>query len=79
MDLQSFYPNDLKVEGIFQTDKVITIRMNAHSNSCSCPKCGMVFRHRHGTYERKIQDLLILGKSNLLLVNTYEYRCDNAD
>jgi transposase len=79
MDLQSFYPIDLKVKDILQTDKTITIKMSAHSNSCACPKCGIKSSHKHGTYERKIQDLPILGKSTQILVNAYEYQCDNMD
>lgn len=67
MGLQSFYPDDLEVKDILQSDKMITIKMNAHSNSCICPKCGVVSSHRHGTYERKIQDLAIFGKSTQLL------------
>lgn len=37
----------------------------------------MVSEHKHGTYERKVQDLPILEKSTWLSVNAYEYQCDN--
>ena len=33
----------------------------------------------HGTYERKVQDLPILGKTTYLSVNAYEFQCDNLD
>jgi len=77
MNLQNFYPDELEVKDILQSDKMITIKMNAHSDSCVCPKCGVYSSHRHGTYIRKIQDLPILGKSTQLVVNAYEYQCDN--
>ncbi|MEF9917503.1 MAG: transposase family protein [Lachnospiraceae bacterium] len=73
MNLQSFYPDDLEVKNVLQSDQMITIKMNAHSNRCICPKCGVTSSHKHGTYERKIQDLPILGKSTQLLVNAYDY------
>lgn len=79
LELQGFYPTELEVANIYQTDKEIRIKMFAHSKSCTCPKCGTVSQHQHGTYERKVQDLPILGKSTWLLVNTYEYQCDNPD
>ncbi|WP_083963506.1 transposase family protein [Ruminococcus gauvreauii] len=53
--------------------------MFARSKSCTCPKCGKDSKHPHGTYERKVQDLPILGKSTWLLVNTHEYQCDSLD
>ena len=79
LDLQSFYPPELEVANICQTDTEIHIKMFVRSKKCTCPKCGIVSAHRHGTYERKIQDLPILGKSTWLFVNLYEYLCDNPD
>ncbi len=77
LDLQKFYPKEMEIAQICQGDKEIFVKMFARSKSCKCPKCSTVSKHRHGTYERKIQDLPILGKSTYLLVNTYEYQCDN--
>lgn len=79
LELQSFYPTDLEVANIYQTSGEITIKMFARSKSSLCPKCGTVSCHRHGTYERKVQDLPILGKSVCLLVKAYEYQCDDPD
>lgn len=79
LELQNFYPEDLEIANIYQTDRDICIKMYSRSKRCLCPKCGTVSEHRHGTYERKVQDLPILGKSTLLRVNAYEYQCDNPD
>lgn len=79
LELQGFYPADLEVANICQTDGEITIKMFARSRNCPCPKCGTVSCHRHGTYERIVQDLPILGKTVWLLVNAYEYQCDDPD
>lgn len=75
--LQSFYPSKLEVTNTCQTDTEIHIKMFARSKSCSCPKCGIISAHRHGTYERKLQALPIFGKSTWLFVNAYEYQSDN--
>lgn len=79
LELQGFYPTELDVANIYQADSEITIKMFARSKYCKCPKCGTVSGHQHGTYERKVQDLPILGKSTWLLVNAYEYQCGNPD
>ena len=79
LDLRHFYPADLEIADICQTDHEIQIKIIAHSKDCICPKCGAISTHRHGTYERKVQDLPVLGKTTWLLINAYEYQCDNPD
>lgn len=79
LELQGFYPTELEIANIYQRDKEILIKMFARSKSCTCPKCGKVSEHPHGTYERRVQDLPILGKSTWLLVNTYEYQLLNGE
>ena len=79
LELQNFYPSELEVANICQTDTEIHIKMFARTKNCTCPKCGIVSAHRHGTYERKLQDLPIFGKSTWLFVNAYEYQCDNPE
>ena len=78
-DLSGRYPADLEIVDICQTDHEIQIKIIAHSKDCICPKCGAISTHRHGTYERKVQDLPVLGKTTWLLINAYEYQCDNPD
>lgn len=79
LELQGFYPTKLEIANIYQTNNKIWFKMSARFKSCTCPKCRKVSEHPHGTYERKFQDLPILGKSTWLLVNTYEYQCDNPE
>lgn len=38
----------------------------------------MLSEHKHGTYKRKLKDLPILGRTTYLIVNAYEYQCDNS-
>ena len=78
LELQSLYPPELEVANICQTDTEIHIKM-ARSKNGTCPKYGFVSAHRHGTYERKLQDLPILGKATWLFVNAKEYQCDNPN
>jgi len=47
--LQSFYPSELEDANICQTDTEIHIKMFARSNSCTCPKCGIVSTHMYMT------------------------------
>lgn len=41
------------------------------------PKARSGFRTQTQYYKRKVQDLSILGKTTYLLVNAYEYQCEN--
>ena len=79
MDVQNFYPKQLEIAQIVENEHEIDIKIFAKTQECACPKCGTVSRHHHGTYNRKIQDLPILGKTTWLMVNAYEYQCDNPE
>ena len=79
LDVQNFYPKQLEIAQIEEKEHEINIRIFARTQKCACPKCGTVSEHHHGTYSRKIQDLPILGKTTWLMVNAYEYQCDNPD
>ena len=79
INLQNFYPKELEVANVTEESNKIIIKMFTRSKNCKCPKCGFISRHRHGTYERKVQDISVLGKGVLLLINAYEYQCDNTD
>lgn len=79
LDVQNFYPKQLEIAQIEEKEHEIDIKIFAKTQECACPKCGTVSRHHHGTYRRKIQDLPILGKTTWLMVNAYEYQCDNPE
>lgn len=79
LDVQNFYPKQLEIAQIEEKEHEIDIKIFAKTQECACPKCGTVSRHHHGTYSRKIQDLPILGKTTWLMVNAYEYQCDNPE
>lgn len=52
--------------------------MYTRTRSSRClKKYGAVSTHKHSTYEKKIQDLTFWGKRTYLLINAYEYQCDD--
>lgn len=77
LNLQQFYPEEMDIIEVNHMNTEITIRISIRSRNCKCPKCGEVSEHRHGTYNRKVQDLPILGKTTFLLIHSYEYQGDN--
>lgn len=79
LDMQIFYPDELQIASIDQNESEISFKMYSYTKSCKCPKCGVESTHKHGTYERKIQDLPILNRRTYLLVNAFEYQCDNTE
>ena len=78
LDLQKFYPEEIGITEVTQNEKEIYIHVSVQAKNCTCPKCGVVSEHKHGTYKRKLQDLPILGRTTYLIVNAYEYQCDNS-
>ena len=78
--LDKFYPEkDLKITDIVQQKDKILIRMKSISKSCKCPKCNYFTDKYHGTYNRKVQDLPIFGRSVQLEICSHEYECVNDD
>ena len=80
INLQQFYPKELTLKQVISDEKEITLRMFAETKrECSCPKCKTISSHVHGTYNRRVQDLPILGHTTWLHVSAYEYQCDNQE
>ena len=78
LDLQSFYPSDLKILAVRETDDEIRIRMHSTSNNCKCHKCGAPLIKHHGSHHRTVQDLPILGKRVMLDMQIFDYNCTSA-
>lgn len=76
IDYQAFYPEELKIIEVDDGADRVAIRLKSRSKTCICPRCGRVLTRRRATYDRKAQDLSILGKPVALTVNVYEYHCD---
>lgn len=66
LDIQSFYPPELKITGVVESEDQIIIHMHSVSNEATCHKCGAPLRKHHGTHRRRVQDLPILGKRVML-------------
>lgn len=77
LDLQPFYPSDLKILGIDETDQEIIIHMHSVSHECTCHKCGSSMEKHHGSHHRSVQDLPILGKRVKLDAQIFDYECSN--
>lgn len=75
LDLQSFYPPELKILGVTDFDDHIVIHMHSTSNEVKCHKCGAPLIKHHGTHRRRVQDLPILGKNVMLDMQIYDYQC----
>ena len=79
LDLQNFYPSEMDISQIIEKKDEIHLKVFVRTISCRCPHCNTKSVHHHGTYTRTIQDLPIFGKTTKLLVNSYEYQCDNPE
>ena len=79
IDLQAFFPANLKIEKISTTSDTIYIQMKSLVQSLICPNCGKELQKHHATHTRKAQDLPILGKQTILLITLHEFHCDNPN
>ena len=62
--IDKFYPKEnLEITEINHQENKILIQMKSISKNCICTKCSCVSATYHGTYDRKVQDLPILGKN----------------
>ncbi len=77
INMQSFYPEDLKITAIKNTDNQISISMKSQKHQHECTKCYIEMSTHHGTYVRMVQYLPILGKIVMLKITSYEYICSN--
>lgn len=78
LDIQSFYPSELKITEIVESDDQITIHMHSISHETTCHKCGAPLIRHHGTHRRRVQDLPILGKRVMLDMQIYDYQCEST-
>lgn len=79
MGLQDFFPKELEITAIEETENSVSIRLKSRSEHCVCPRCGKELSRRRATYNRKAQDLPMIGKAVLLTVNVYEYQCEECN
>ncbi len=78
LNLQSFYPPELSITRVDETDNEIVIHMHSTSRESTCHKCGAPLVRHHGTHRRKVQDLPILGKRVTLVAQIYDYQCTST-
>ena len=79
ISLQNYYPSKLQIVECIETEEKITLKLKSCSHNCICPKCGAITSQCRGTYNRRVQDLPILGKNVELLINAREYQCTNPE
>jgi len=78
LSLSRYYPEKyLKINDITDSGTKIIIKLKSVTRECKCPGCNAILTEYHGTYERKVQDLPVLGKNVQLLINVREYQCNN--
>ena len=79
LDIQSFYPPDLEILGMNETNREIVIHLHSVSHACKCQKCGSLLLKHHGSHHRTVQDLPVLGKRVKLDAQIYDYECCNPE
>lgn len=79
IDLQSFFPKDLEIISVKETQKELWLYMRSRSKSYQCPRCGEKLHRLHATHHRKVQDLPVFGKRVMLDVVVHDFQCLNKD
>ena len=79
LSMSQFYPENLPIQSICDSEDVINIILRSTTKTCSCPICKEETSKLHATHHRKVQDLPIYGKRTMLDINLYEFDCVNSD
>lgn len=79
LNLQQFFPLDLRIQDVLTTEDTVYIQMKSKTKGFICPKCKKEITKYHAVHKRKVQDLPILGKRTILMINLYEFNCDNTE
>lgn len=69
----------MEIRKIEEKESEIRIWLKSKTKACVCPRCQKELTQKRATYERKVQDLPILGKRVWLIVNVYEYQCTDCN
>lgn len=75
LDLQHFYPPELKIMRVEESEDEIVLFMHSRSHQSVCRKCGAVSSQHHGSHHRRVKDLPIFGKRVILDIQIYDYQC----
>ncbi|WP_405121686.1 transposase family protein [Sellimonas catena] len=80
LDMRLFYSEEIfDINDCSVNDTGVLIRLKSKKHECECPDCHQISNHYHGTYERSVQDLPILGKNTSVIITAHEYECQNAE
>jgi len=79
LDINKFFPEQLTITEISETEEKIVIELESRTKQGACPSCGVVSARYHGTYVRKVQDLPMMRKAVTLQIKAYEYNCEDPD
>ena len=79
LSLSQFYPENLPIQSICDSEDVINIILRSITKKSICPICKEETSNLHATHHRKVQDLPIYGKRTMLDINLYEFDCINPD
>lgn len=78
--MRLFYSEEIfDINDCSVNDTGVLIRLKSKKHECECPDCHQISNHYHGTYERSVQDLPILGKNTSVIITAHEYECQNAE
>ena len=71
--------SDLSIEDVGYEGNTIVLYAKGSKRSAVCPYCGGESHHVHSRYTRTINDLSILGKKVVLILESRKFFCKNAD
>ena len=70
---------DYDLDGYRIKGNMVVFQIHSKVSETECPYCGIKSKSVHSTYVREIQDLPIMGKKTILLVQTRKMFCNNPE
>ena len=68
---QSFFPENILISDIENSENSILIRLHSKTKSATCPYCKKESSGLHATHHRKIQNLSVYGRQTRIDIYTF--------
>ncbi|MFF4776531.1 ISL3 family transposase [Microtetraspora fusca] len=69
----------LQIDQLYRSGRSVRIQARTRTTQAACPRCGMVSRRVHSSYERRVCDTAVSGQETVLHLRVQRFRCGNDD
>ncbi|MFF3666131.1 ISL3 family transposase [Microtetraspora malaysiensis] len=69
----------LQIDQLYRSGRSVRIQARTRTTQAACPRCGIVSRRVHSSYERRVCDTAVSGQETVLHLRVQRFRRGNHD